>query len=79
MPDTTEDPHPKPETELQSPLSADNLQARDAQSTPETLEAQGVHFLPEERVVPERRPSLASSSPTDFVIAYQQRREVNVL
>mmetsp|Transcript_55839 Transcript_55839/g.133559 ORF Transcript_55839/g.133559 Transcript_55839/m.133559 type:complete len:244 (-) Transcript_55839:234-965(-) len=75
MPDTIEDPHPKPETELQSPLSADNLQARDAQSTPEALEAQGVHFLPEERVVPERRPSLASSAPTDFVIAYHQRRE----
>ena len=75
MPDTIEDPHPKPETELESPLSADNLQAHDAQSTPDALEAQGVHFLPEERVVPERRPSLASSAPTDFVIAYHQRRE----
>ncbi|CAE7513346.1 unnamed protein product [Symbiodinium sp. CCMP2592] len=75
MPDTTEDPHPKLETELQSPLSAGNLQARDAQSTPEALAAQGVHFLPEERVVPDRRPSLASSAPTDFVIEYHQRRE----
>jgi len=73
LPDTTEDPHPKPETDLQSPLSAGNLQARDAQSTPEALVAQGVHFLPEERVVPERRPSLASSAPTDVVEAYYQR------
>ena len=63
LPNTAEDPHPKPETELQSPLSAANLQARDVQSTPAALEAQGVHFLPEERVVPERRASLASSAP----------------
>ena len=75
LPNTAEDPHPKPETELQSPLSAANLQARDVQSTPAALEAQGVHFLPEERVVPERRASLASSAPPDYVVAHQ-RREV---
>ena len=72
----TTGPHPKPATDLLSPVSTAALQAHDAQSSPKALEAEGVHFLPEEFAVPDRPPSLASSAPTACRLLHVQHREV---